>query len=103
MQPQTSATMKKRRSAKPLVIVIAILLVLGAWTQGTFDHLLVNVGLQYNDCARNGFGATFCGDELEEYQIRIGEKAPEMSRQEHYYGSDTDTAKEKWDRYYGRE
>ena len=94
MQPQTSV-LKKRRSAKPLVIVIAILLVLGAWTQGTFDHLLVNVGLQYNDCARNGFGATFCGDDrasMATAQIRSGEQyygSTEMAKARSYYGRDS--------------
>ena len=64
-------TLTKQRSRKSLILVTLVLIVLFAWTRGTFDHLLVNAGLNYNDCARNGFGATFCGDELKTYQARL--------------------------------
>jgi hypothetical protein len=67
----TQAALTKRRSAKPLVIVAVILLILFAWTRGTFDNFLWKVGLNYNECATNGFGATFCGNDLKEYKARI--------------------------------
>jgi hypothetical protein len=50
-------------------LLIALLIAL--WSRGTFDHLLVNVGLNAKECARNGFGATFCGDELDRYRRQI--------------------------------
>lgn len=82
MHTQTSATRPSafrrlkdyRLSGKMLIVLVLISLVFTGWTQGTFDHALVNVGLNYNDCARNGFGATFCGDELTEYKQRIGDR-----------------------------
>jgi hypothetical protein len=54
------------------LVVILVLVALGvAYAAGTFDRLLVNVGLQAHECARNGFGATFCGKELDEYRQRV--------------------------------
>ena len=75
MHAQTSATQIKGFST-PLAVIIALAIVLAcfAWTQGTFDNFLWKVGLNYNECGTNGFGATFCGDELKEYNLRI-EKA----------------------------
>jgi hypothetical protein len=45
---------------------VVILGLLAMWTSGNLDRPLSAVGLNYNDCARNAFGATFCGEELEE-------------------------------------
>jgi hypothetical protein len=50
-------------------LLIALLIAL--WSRGTFDHTLVNVGLNAKECARNGFGATFCGDELDRYRRQV--------------------------------
>jgi Skp family chaperone for outer membrane proteins len=55
-----------------VLIVLAMLAILGGYFSGSFDHALVNVGLNFKECARNGFGATFCGKELDEYRERIG-------------------------------
>ena len=60
-----------QRAAWRLLIVAAVLVLIAAWRAGSFDHALVNVGLNAKPCARNGFGATFCGTELEEYRARI--------------------------------
>lgn len=54
------------------VIVVAIAVIL-AWRAGTFDRVLYNVGLNTQECARNAFGATFCGHELSEYRKRVVE------------------------------
>ena len=54
-----------------VVIALAIVIACFAYTQGTFDNFLWRVGLNYTECGTNGFGATFCGDALEEYQQRI--------------------------------
>ena len=51
-----------------LFAVALVLLVFAGWNSGAFDHALVNVGLNRHPCGRNGFGAVFCGRELEERQ-----------------------------------
>jgi len=74
-EPSEDATERPRkwhqRAAWRLLIVVAVLVLVAAWRAGSFDHALVNVGLNAKPCARNGFGATFCGTELEEYRARI--------------------------------
>lgn len=61
------------------MILIALLLV-GLYFSGRLDHLLYNVGLNYHQCARNGFGAVFCGQELTDYQNRV-QSVQQQSRQ----------------------
>lgn len=63
--PNASKKWYKRASWRAFIVVIALVLFAG-WKAGTFDHVLVNVGLNAKECARNGFGATFCGQELVE-------------------------------------
>jgi hypothetical protein len=60
-----------QRAVWRLLIVIAALVLIAAWRAGSYDHVLVNVGLNAKPCARNGFGATFCGSELEEYRAHV--------------------------------
>lgn len=43
------------------------------WASGSLDHALVNLGLNHDDCYRNGFGAVFCGDEWSEFKSNIGQ------------------------------
>lgn len=38
---------------------------------GRLDYALYPVGLNLHTCARNGFGATFCGPDLTAYENRI--------------------------------
>lgn len=57
-----------QRALWRIAIVLVILGLFGAWRGGSFDHVLVNVGLNAKACARNGFGATFCGEELAQYR-----------------------------------
>lgn len=57
---------ERRIGATVLVVILLVL-----WRLGTFDHLLVNVGLNAKECAHNGFGATYCGKELTEYRERL--------------------------------
>jgi hypothetical protein len=54
-----------------LLIVLLVLGVGALYFSGRLDHLLYNVGLNYNQCARNGLGAVFCGSELAEYRTRV--------------------------------
>ena len=68
---ESTSFLRKRRSTKSLVVIVIVLIIVGAWTQGTFDNFLWKVGLNYNECATNGFGATFCGDALDEYKTRM--------------------------------
>ena len=48
--------------------VLALVIVLRfVWIRGTFNSAPVNVGLNYNDCFRNEFGPTFCGEAAKSY------------------------------------
>jgi hypothetical protein len=49
-----------------LVVALAFL-----WTRGSFDHWLYHFHLNYNACGTNGFGATFCRNELNQYEQRL--------------------------------
>jgi hypothetical protein len=75
-QAQAAAKMpttpSKRRWGRTATVAagVAIAILVLLWRAGTFDHALVNVGLNAKECARNGFGATFCGKELTEYRER---------------------------------
>jgi hypothetical protein len=61
-------------------VVIALAVVFTAWRGGTFDRALVNVGLNAKECARNDFGATFCGRELTEYRARQRHASQEAAK-----------------------
>jgi len=62
----------RQRSRKRTWVMIAVVaVVLFAWTRGTFDNFLWRVHLNYTDCGQNAFGATFCGDQLKQYQQRL--------------------------------
>ncbi len=52
-----------------LLVVVVIVGVM--YFSGRLDYALYNVGLNFNTCARNGFGATFCGADLTEYENRM--------------------------------
>ena len=65
------------------LIVVVLLLVIAAWRAGSFDHVLYNVGLNAKECARNGFGAVFCGQELTEYREQIARGKEEGETAEH--------------------
>lgn len=72
---ETPAQRASRRNRKVawVIAIVAVTLLLGtAWSKGTFDNFLWHVGLNAHPCATNGFGATFCGDDLERYNQRIG-------------------------------
>lgn len=63
---------KRNRSNRFAIVAVSLILLLGyLWSQGTFDHALLPVGLNAKPCARNGFGAVFCGQELTEYNKRL--------------------------------
>lgn len=63
--PPPPAYAPRRRRKWPLAVLVVIVLLL--WNAGIFDHALVNVGLNRHPCIRNGFGATFCGQEAKDY------------------------------------
>lgn len=68
--PMDEAARRKRNRANWFVaaaVIVGLLYVLG-----TFDRALYPVGLNYKACGQNGFGAVFCGDDLEQYKARIG-------------------------------
>jgi hypothetical protein len=60
-----------------ILIVLIVFVLFAGWRAGTFDHALVNVGLNAKPCARNGLGATFCGQELTEYRERLAHSKEE--------------------------
>lgn len=59
--------------------VIAVLLLL--YFTGRLDHVLYPVGLNLNECAKNGFGSVYCGDELTEYRNRVVRPLNEAQRE----------------------
>jgi hypothetical protein len=59
------------------LIAAAMFLVL-VWNTGTFDRALVDVGLNRNECATTGLGATFCGDDLKRYERQVLEPMEEQ-------------------------
>lgn len=60
---QAAGGTNPRRARRLLVATTLVVAVLALWVGGTFDRLLAPVHLNFNDCARNAYGATFCGDE----------------------------------------
>ena len=58
---QRSETLRKRLIIGALLAVIALGLL---WFSGRMDPALSGIGLNKNECGTNGFGATFCGDDL---------------------------------------
>jgi hypothetical protein len=49
-------------------VVVALLIL---YFTGRLDHALYPVGLNLNECAKNGYGAVYCGDELTEYRNKV--------------------------------
>ena len=70
-QQRARASRANRRLLIWVATIGVTLVLLTAWSKGTFDRALYNVGLNAKPCATNGFGATFCGDQLIEYQKRV--------------------------------
>jgi uncharacterized membrane protein YhiD involved in acid resistance len=60
-----------KRKSILLGIGVVVAILLGLYFNGNLDRTLYPVGLNFHECARNGFGATFCGKELDEYRARI--------------------------------
>lgn len=56
---------------KGLALGVVLGLIGFLYFTGRMDHALYPVGLNYHTCARNGFGAVFCGSELTQYESRI--------------------------------
>ncbi len=67
---------KRRVLALGIIVVISLL-----WVWGTFDYALVNWGLNAKPCGRNGFGATFCGGDLERYNREVAEPIQRAARE----------------------
>lgn len=55
--------------------------VLFLYATGRLDHALYPVGLNLHECARNGYGAVFCGDELTHYRETVSEPAERAASQ----------------------
>ncbi|HST33035.1 MAG TPA: hypothetical protein VLJ80_05885 [Solirubrobacteraceae bacterium] len=69
--PESVPPAPAKRKWPVVVTALVLIFLIGGYVSGTFDHVLYNVGLNYKECARNGFGATFCGSELDEYRERV--------------------------------
>jgi hypothetical protein len=59
------------RSRKTWIIGAIVVILAALYFSGRLDYALDNDGLNFQTCARNGFGATFCGADLTAYQNRI--------------------------------
>jgi predicted amidophosphoribosyltransferase len=53
------------------IVAIIVVALVSLWARGTFDHLLLNVGLNAKSCGRNLEGAVLCGKELDELHERL--------------------------------
>lgn len=53
------------------IVIVVVAVVAAMYFSGRLDYALYNVGLNFHQCARNGFGATFCGSDLTAYQQRL--------------------------------
>jgi hypothetical protein len=67
---------REARSAKTRQWILAGLLILvlalfGLWETGRMDTTLAGIGLNKNDCIKNGFGATFCGNDAKKYEQNL--------------------------------
>jgi hypothetical protein len=66
--PAPPAPEKEHRYSLGAVLVAIAIVAFGAlvglYFRGNLDRPLYGIGLNYHECARNGLGATFCGDEL---------------------------------------
>ena len=70
--PERSDTPSRgRRAWKPILVAFVIGIAGAYYATGRLDYALYPVGLNLHTCARNGFGATFCGSDLTAYDIRI--------------------------------
>lgn len=68
--PKVAESPDRSRRRWWIALVVVVVLV-SLWARGTFDHLLLNVGLNAKECGRNGYGAVLCGKELDEYRSRL--------------------------------
>lgn len=59
--------------------IVAVLLIL--YFTGRLDHALYPVGLNLNECAKNGYGSVYCGDELTEYREKVVQPLNEAQRE----------------------
>lgn len=77
------------------MLLVVWALAVGAWGAGTFDHALAPLGLNAQDCARNGFGATFCGDALDRYRrdVALPAREHEMALRQ---GEEADALREQY-------
>jgi hypothetical protein len=60
-----------RRKRIIVGLLLAVLALLGLWISGRMDPMLAQAGLNYHDCFKNAFGATFCGDAAMKYQAGV--------------------------------
>ena len=71
MESRTSSRSEWRPSPRVFVALVLVGVLIGLWRIGTFDDALVHVGLNAQECAKNALGATFCGDDLENYRREV--------------------------------
>lgn len=71
-----NAVMRRRT----FIILFCVGVLFASWRAGAFDHALAPVGMAAHECAQNGFGATYCGDELHAYRRQVVEPVERAQR-----------------------
>jgi hypothetical protein len=59
------------RRAVVVTLLLAVIAFGLFWETGRMDTFLSQFGLNKNTCVKNGFGATFCGNDAKNYQQNI--------------------------------
>jgi hypothetical protein len=73
------AEAKSRRKKILVVFLLVVLALVLLWNTGRMDPWLSEIGLNRNDCVKNGFGATFCGDDADAYQQNVGDLQTDLN------------------------
>jgi hypothetical protein len=87
---QVSGEQTKKRVIVGLLLGILALMLL--WSTGRMDPWLAGVGLNKNECFKNGFGATFCGDDAKAYQQQVDQITGASAATDYFSGDDATAA-----------
>jgi hypothetical protein len=83
--PEAPSPAPSERPIRPQTIrrlvgaLVGLLIVL--YLTGRLDHALYPIGLNLHECGRNGYGAVYCGDELDHYRANVEEPINEAQNE----------------------